>query len=473
MKIIPLQTPGQTPITNDPRPLEGLRYVLELTGAELYAFRAVARNIGGDPVATVRRYTDELATTEIPGLPPASEIHRCPWYSGSLGANALSEFKAAPAPASPEAEDGTPFRAGESVRIIGPSIGARTEHIGEVSTVSGYNRSPEACILARGGIYRVEALEKVVWWNPQHTPEPGAGFRFLTKTEWLVLSATGYHSGVESVKEYWSPDGEDWATRCTLGCRLTTADTYRVPVRWKLQAEAKAEPVPVPAPSPFNVGDVVRIIGSSTGYRENDIGIVSKVANVVRRSGEPVSYRLEEGGRYYAESLEKTKPAPSPLAPGFNPNGLSVGEVDPEGEGWRLLSLAEVTACTKPGDPYTDPEGFDFPGFPDTQYLSDSPKRWSETAEWHAYDTEEGVHGTLRTRRPKGYYLTRRSGVHNPAKITPEQVGDGWRLLTVEEAASPGQYHQGSQYWTCANEWSPTGDWRAYNSETGTLRVRE
>lgn len=413
MKIIPLQTPGQTPSTNDPRPLEGLKYVLELNGAQLFAFRAVARNISGAAESTVRRYTDELSTEDnIPGLPSPFESDASRrWYTGALGAKALSAL-GAPEPASPEAEPALEFHAGDWVTVVGDSVtDGASNRIGGTYQLDAVDRVHTSIPYKIGrDWYKDSAVAAPVWWNPQQVPEPGAGFRFLTESEWIALSSAGCQNrGVETVREYWSTGGEDWATRFTFGCRLTTADTYRVPVGWQLK-----------------------------------------------------------------DSEPKVSPAPSPLAPGFNPSGLSVIEVDPEGEGWRLLSQAEVTACTKSGDPYTDPEGFDFPGFPDTQYLSTTdPAGWSETDNWFAYDAEEGAHGTLRTQRPEGYYLVRRSGVHNPAKLKPEQVGDRYRLLTVDEAASPAKCHQGSQYRTCADEWSNVGDWRAYNSKTGTLRVRK
>lgn len=479
MKIIPLQTP-ETVTTHDPAVLGRLKYVVELTGAELYAFRALARNVSGSVYESVRRVTDKLSETDIPGLPePYESDPDRRWYSGNLGAKALNSF----GPAEPAG-----FNKGTIVCVTGGSItsGGRVPEPGQLARVDANDGSDIPYFLRSlsdrtyTGWFRADSVEAVVWWNPNEAPEPGDGYRFLTTTEWVALS----RRIAPEVTEYYGRRG--WRTRARLKDALTNNDTYRVPVSFKLEpttaAKPEAEPAePEPAeptePNWFEKGDRVRIIGRPYSGDSEFAGRSGTVI-VVDRTDPAAEYkvRTDDGNaRWFSGRRLAPVAEPRPIddiAPGFNPLNTPLSEVDPKNEGYRLLSQAEVRACTG-ADPYTDPEGFGFPGFPDTQYLTGTgPVRWSRTGSWHAYETDKGAHGTLRTKHPADYYLTRRSGVHNPDKLKPEQVGEGWRLLTVDEAKSKAD-HADSQYWTLDKTWSRTATWRAYDRPTGTLRVRE
>lgn len=63
----------------------------------------------------------------------------------------------------------------------------------------------------------------------------------------------------------------------------------------------------------------------------------------------------------------------------------------------------------------------------------------------------------------------------NPARLTRAEVdpnNEGWRLLTVSEAAEQ-KHWPNSQYWFTGGGWSANGTWRASGTRTGTLRVRK
>lgn len=363
MKITPKTSNAGSGST--PGYFETLKYTVELTGAELYALRSVARHISSPPgttTTTTRWYTNQLASLDIPGLPDPDD-GPC-WHEGSVEAKRLSDL----------------------------------------------------------GGSEVEGLEAVEWWNPAGAPEP-------------------------------EPEPEP------------------------------AKPSKPTEPNRFEKGDKVCIIGltpyPTRGHVFGRTGTVHKVD----RDDPAGEYEVlletcpgavfPDGGWFPGSSLERAAEPADDIAPGFNPARFTRAEVDPKNEGWRLLSQAEVSACTQSDERHClDPEGFEFPGFPGTQY--NTPDGWSKTGTWYAYTREQGDCGTLRTRRPEGYYLTRRTGVHNPAKLEPSQVGDGWRLLTVHEVRTEEFWPRpNSQYWRERGGWSTTGTWRAYGARTGTLRVRK
>lgn len=61
---------------------------------------------------------------------------------------------------------------------------------------------------------------------------------------------------------------------------------------------------------------------------------------------------------------------------------------------------------------------------------------------------------------------------HNPDNLTPEQVGDGWRLLTVEEmeaGRSSGEHFKGEQYWDRARWHSSCNGACRYRDQTNRL----
>lgn len=138
--------------------------------------------------------------------------------------------------------------------------------------------------------------------------------------------------------------------------------------------------------------------------------------------------------RLAADKPTSTTPENDPIANGHNPAGLRRSQIDPANEGWRLLSLKEVAD-------QAELQHDAHPFFSDTQHFDSDKNRWSVTGTYMAYGRTINNTGTLRTKRPAGFYEKRvvkrplRGDDFNPDKIyqvrhdVPENMGPSYYLV--------------------------------------------
>lgn len=105
----------------------------------------------------------------------------------------------------------------------------------------------------------------------------------------------------------------------------------------------------------------------------------AKLLGVVLRSEYPFSSSLGCRTELCAQINEKL----DPVASGYNPKGLKESEVGVS-EGWRLLTKEEHEPKRR---------------LSDTSYCCDFSRGWSSVMDWMTFD------GTLRTKKPAGFYL--------------------------------------------------------------------
>jgi len=157
---------------------------------------------------------------------------------------------------------------------------------------------------------------------------------------------------------------------------------------------------------------------------------------------DPAEFRHESNKRWQSlpaevlstnpeyETIRTNKPADyylkdRRLAAGHNPNQLTIADV---GEGYRLLTPEEIAGPRNP----------------------EVLQVWQENGNsWVTPCSCEEHHKTRTYRtsaKPGEYTPSPIAPGHNPAKLTVQQVGEGYRLLTTEEITAP-QRKEYVQYW--------------------------
>jgi len=143
----------------------------------------------------------------------------------------------------------------------------------------------------------------------------------------------------------------------------------------------------------------------------------SRPAEVLSTNPEYETIRTNKPADYYLKDRR--------LAPGHNPNKLTIADV---GEGYRLLTSEEIAG----------PRNEKI-----LQVWGKNGNSWVTPCSCH----EHHKHKTYSTSAKPGEYTPSPIAPgHNPHKLTVQQVGEGYRLLTPEEIAAP-QRKDYVQYW--------------------------
>jgi len=148
------------------------------------------------------------------------------------------------------------------------------------------------------------------------------------------------------------------------------------------------------------------------------------------------------------------------IADGNNPANLTDDQV---GAGYRLLTLEEITNISNLNVLGQLHAVFPF-GDRQMWITTGASPRWNDYA-----DGTDDI-ATYRTSRPAGYFLPKKIAEgHNPRKFTIDQVGEGWRLLSVEEFQSfeEGRSFEGLEFWHFGD-----ANWRVRPENFGPLAVR-
>ena len=157
---------------------------------------------------------------------------------------------------------------------------------------------------------------------------------------------------------------------------------------------------------------------------ESTVWTEAKLLGVNLRSAFPFSSSLGCGTELCAQIVEEK---PDPVASGYNPKGLKESEVGVS-EGWRLLTKEEH-----------EPKRW----VPETSYCCSFSSCWSIISDWLTFD------GTLRTKKPNGFYLPK-PDVFNPWTLeTAPKLGVLFRVKNSTGVHQGASWTENNVYFGC------------------------